>query len=127
MKFFSRKMIKHEDLNHASRLFGGKVLSWIDEEAWVFACCQMSTTHVVTKYMSEIEFVSAAKLGDVVEIGIHLTKVGTSSITMKCMVRNKMTQEIVTQVDTLVMVSVDEDGNKVPHGMTIPEELKQAG
>ena len=92
MKYYSRKMIKHEDLNHSSHLFGGRVLGWIDEEAWAFACCQMDTTQVVTKYMSEIEFISSAKLGELIEIGINLVHVGTTSVTLECRVRNKLTK-----------------------------------
>lgn len=118
MKFFTRKMIKHEDLNHASRLFGGTVLSWVDEEAWVYACCQMQSNQVVTKYMSEIEFVSSANLGEVVEIGIELVNIGRTSLTLVCQVRNKITQKVILQVDRIVMVAVDESGAAVPHGIT---------
>jgi len=32
MKFYSRKLIKPQDLNAHGTLFGGSVLSWIDEE-----------------------------------------------------------------------------------------------
>lgn len=118
MKFFTRKMIKHEDLNHVSRLFGGTVLSWVDEEAWVYACCQMQSNQVVTKYMSEIEFVSSANLGEVVEIGIELVNIGRTSLTLVCQVRNKITQKVILQVDRIVMVAVDESGAAVPHGIT---------
>ena len=126
MKFYTRKMVKHEDLNHASRLFGGTVLSWIDEEAWVYACCQLQTTSVVTKFMSEIEFVSSAKLGDVVEIGINLVQIGTTSITLECKVRNKITHDVIIHVDRVVMVSVDDAGKKAPHGIHQEQEFKKA-
>ena len=33
MQFYSRKIIKPQDLNNNGTLFGGAVLSWIDEEA----------------------------------------------------------------------------------------------
>jgi len=42
MKFYSRKWIKPEDLNPNGSLFGGRLLSWIDEEAAIFAT---STEH----------------------------------------------------------------------------------
>ncbi|BFM15840.1 hotdog domain-containing protein [Maricurvus nonylphenolicus] len=132
MKFYSRKMIKHEDLNHASQLFGGTVLAWIDEEAWVFACCQMKTTHVVTKFMSEIEFISSAKLGEVIEIGINLVHIGTTSVALACQVRNKITKKIIVHVDKIIMVSVDKHGTKIPHGINQrepnnkPQEKMQA-
>ena len=37
MQFYSRKIIKPQDLNNYGTLFGGAVLSWIDEEAAI--CC----------------------------------------------------------------------------------------
>jgi len=33
MQFYSRKWVKPEDLNPRGSLFGGRLLSWIDEEA----------------------------------------------------------------------------------------------
>ena len=41
MQFYSRKIIKPQDLNNYGTLFGGAVLSWIDEEAAVFVACQL--------------------------------------------------------------------------------------
>ena len=35
MKFYSRRLVMPEHLNSANRLFGGKLLSWIDEEAFI--------------------------------------------------------------------------------------------
>jgi acyl-CoA hydrolase len=43
--------------------------------------------------MSEI-FTSSAKQGDIIEIGIEVVKFGTSSLTLKCEVRNMMTREL---------------------------------
>lgn len=33
MKYYSRRLVKPEHLNPANTLFGGQLLSWIDEEA----------------------------------------------------------------------------------------------
>ena len=41
MKFFTRKMVAAKDLNSNGSLFGGRVLSWIDEEAFIFSACQL--------------------------------------------------------------------------------------
>lgn len=61
MKFHSRKWVKPEDLNANGTLFGGRLLAWIDEEAAIYAMCQLKAKTIVTKFMSEINFVSAAK------------------------------------------------------------------
>jgi acyl-CoA hydrolase len=42
--------------------------------------------------MSEINFKSSARQGDIIEIGIDVVKFGTSSLTLKCEVRNMMTR-----------------------------------
>ena len=59
MNFRTRKLIKPEDLNARGTLFGGQVLKWIDEESAIFAVCQLMNKNVVTKAMSEINFVSS--------------------------------------------------------------------
>ena len=70
MRFHTRKWVKPEDLNPNNTLFGGRLLQWIDEEAALYAMIQLDNRKIVTKYMSEIDFISAPKQGDIVEIGI---------------------------------------------------------
>ena len=118
MNFHTRKWIKPEDLNPNGSLFGGRLLSWIDEEAVIYAIVQLGNPHVVTKYISEINFVSSAKQGDIIEMGITATNFGTTSITMRCEVRNKITRKTILSIDKLVFVNLDKDGNPVPHGKT---------
>ena len=48
MKYFTRKMIAHKDLNSNGTLFGGRVLDWIDEEAYIYCSCQLNNDRVVT-------------------------------------------------------------------------------
>lgn len=117
MNFRTRKLIKPEDLNARGTLFGGELLRWIDEEAAIFCMCQLNTKSIVTKIMSEVDFISSAKLGDVIEIGCELVQFGKTSITIKCMVRNKDTQSIITVVDKIVFVAVDENGKPKEHGI----------
>ena len=54
MEFRTRKLIKPEDLNAGHTLFGGQLLKWIDEEAAIYAMCQLNNQRVTTKFMSEI-------------------------------------------------------------------------
>jgi acyl-CoA thioesterase YciA len=118
MKFHTRKWVKPEDLNANGSLFGGKLLSWIDEEAALYTIIQFENNKVVTKYMSEINFMSSAKQGDIVEIGMEVVKFGKSSIILNCEVRNKMTQETIITIDNITMVNLGEDGKPRPHGKT---------
>jgi acyl-CoA hydrolase len=118
MNFYTRKLIKPEDLNANNTLFGGSLLRWLDEEAAIYAIIQLDTNKCVTKFMSEINFVSSARQGDIVELGIKAVAFGTTSLTLNCQVRNKITQKIILTIDKMVFVSVDDDGKPCPHGKT---------
>lgn len=124
MKFHTRKWVKPEDLNPNKSLFGGKLLAWIDEEAALYSVVQLENSHVVTKYMSEINFMASAKQGDIVEIGIDVVKFGRTSLVLRCEVRNKMTHETIITVDNITMVNLDEKGKPIPHGKTKIEYVK---
>jgi acyl-CoA hydrolase len=121
MRFFSRKLIKPEDLNAHGTLFGGSVLSWIDEESAIYVTCQLGKGNIVTKYMTEINFVSSAGLGDIIEIGMETVKFGRTSITVRCEVRNKFSKDTIIKIDEIVFVHLDEDGNPLPHNITKPQ------
>ncbi|WPO89052.1 acyl-CoA thioesterase [Chryseobacterium sp. HR92] len=124
MNYHTRKWVKPEDLNPNHSLFGGRLLQWIDEEAALYAIIQLENTKVVTKFISEINFVSSAKQGDIIEIGIEATHFGSSSVTLRCDVRNKMTHQTIITVEKIVMVNLDAEGNPAPHGKTQIEFVK---
>ncbi|MAB47271.1 MULTISPECIES: acyl-CoA thioesterase [Winogradskyella] len=124
MRFHTRKWVKPEDLNANGTLFGGQLLAWIDEEAALYTIIQLENSKVVTKYMSEINFMASAKQGDIIEIGIEVTKFGKSSMTLKCEARNKMTRETILTIDNLIMVNLGPDGKPKPHGKTEVEFVK---
>lgn len=124
MRFHTRKWVKPEDLNPNGTLFGGRLLAWIDEEAALYTFIQLENKHIVTKYISEINFMSSAKQGDIIELGIEVIKFGISSLTLKCEARNKMTRETILTVDNIVTVNLGEDGKPKPHGKTQVEFVK---
>lgn len=123
MKFHTRKLIKPGDLNANNTLFGGALLKWIDEEAGIYAMTKLNTHKVVTKYISEIDFVSSAKQADVIEIGLEFKSVGRTSITFSCIVRNMFSKKTIIAIDKIVFVAIDENEKPHPHGITL-ETLK---
>jgi acyl-CoA thioesterase YciA len=118
MNFHTRKWVKPEDLNPNSTLFGGRLLQWIDEEAALYAVIQLENPHVVTKFISEINFISAPRQGDIIEIGILATHFGNTSLTMRCEVRNKLTREPILRIEKIVFVNVSAEGIPTAHGKT---------
>jgi acyl-CoA thioesterase YciA len=121
MNFKTRKLVSPPDLNPAGTLFGGKLLSWIDEEVAIFAMCQLDSNFVVTKFMSEINFIKPAYKGDIVEIGCEVISMGRTSITLSCLVRVKDTDTIIIQIDKIVFVHVDQNGRPKPHNKSMNE------
>jgi len=124
MKFYSRKLIKPGDLNSRNTLFGGALLRWIDEEAGIYAMTQLDSKSVVTKYISEIDFVSSGQQGDVIEIGLELVSLGRTSITFSCEVRNLFSKQTIITIDKIVFVHVDDKEHPLPHGKTKAEVEK---
>ncbi|HUC83499.1 MAG TPA: hotdog domain-containing protein [Flavisolibacter sp.] len=118
MNFHTRKWVKPEDLNPNHSLFGGRLLQWIDEEAVIYAIVQLENPYVVTKFISEINFINAPKQGDIIEIGIIATHFGRTSLTMRCEVCNMLNREPILHIDKLVFVNLDINGAPAPHGKT---------
>ncbi|WP_341395767.1 acyl-CoA thioesterase [Arthrobacter sp. G119Y2] len=118
INFHTRKWVRPEDLNANGTLFGGSLLRWIDEEATIYAILQMGNGRVVTKFMSEINFVSSAQQGDMIEMGLRATKFGRTSLTMRAEVRNMITRRSILTIDRIVFVSLDGHGHPMPHGFT---------
>lgn len=118
MNFHTRKWVKPEDLNPNGTLFGGSLLRWIDEEAAIYAIIQLGNQKVVTKVISEVNFVSSAQQSDIIELGIKATAFGRTSITMRCVVRNKITHKNILTIDRMVFVNIGPDGHPAPHGKT---------
>ncbi|PQB04426.1 acyl-CoA thioesterase [Aureitalea marina] len=124
MRFHTRKWVKPEDLNPNGTLFGGRLLEWIDEEAALYTIIQLENTKIVTKFISEINFKSSARKGDIVEIGLEVKHFGKSSLTLACEVRNKMTRETIITIDKIIMVNLDPNGSPSPHGKTEVEFVR---
>jgi acyl-CoA hydrolase len=116
INFHTRKWVRPEDLNAHGTLFGGSLLRWIDDEAVVYAAIQLGTLHVVTKYLSEIDFASSARLGDIIEIGLVATGFGRTSLTMRAEVRNIVSGRNILTIEKVVFVALDDEGRPLEHG-----------
>lgn len=125
MRFLSRRLVMPNDLNFAGSLFGGRILEWIDEEAYIFASCQLDERSLVTKHIGAISFEASAYKGDVVEFGLDIKNVGRTSVSVTCVVRNKITKQTICVADEIVFVHIDSDSRKpVAHGKTKADLLE---
>jgi len=115
MQYKSQRIVMYEHLNSAGILFGGKAMSWIDEEAIIFAADLLETINIATLKISEIKFENPAKLGDILLLGTKLSRIGNSTIVIECEIRNKTTNKVIVHVEEVVIVALDENKRPIPH------------
>ena len=75
-------LIMHEDINGAERLFGGRLMEWIDECAGI-AAIRHCGCNVTTACVDTLRFLKGAYLGEVIVIQAQVTFIGKSSIEVR--------------------------------------------
>jgi acyl-CoA thioesterase YciA len=107
----------YPDLSFAGRLFGGQLMSWIDEAMALAAMKRMQTRSIVTKKFGEVVFEAPGLLGDIVEFWYRPSNLGRTSLTLNCrtIVRRGESDE-AHQIcrSTVVYVALDEEGRPTP-------------
>ena len=108
-------LIMHEDINGAGRLFGGRLMEWIDECAGI-AAIRHCGCNVTTACVDTLRFLKGAYLGDVIVINARVTFVGKTSIEVRVesYVEDPATCErTIVNKAYITEVCVDEDGKPV--------------
>lgn len=121
-------LLMHRHINGYGRLFGGQLLSWIDELAGIVAT-RHSESRITTASIDNLNFKSGAYLNDTIVLIGRVTYVGKSSMEVR----------VDTYIETLdgmrkvinrayvVMVAIDEEGKAVPvPGLLVETEGQKA-
>ncbi len=74
--------LRPEHLNGAGRLFGGTLMSWIDEVAGLVAI-RHAQTNVLTASVDHLEFLRGAQQNDLIVLVGRLTCVGNTSMEVR--------------------------------------------
>ncbi len=117
MEFITQKICMVKDIGVHGNLFGGNMLSWIDEAAGSMASQICHTPNMVTLKIDEVVFRKAVKVGFLIKIYGKVLRMGTTSITLKVEARkhNVISNEETTVCDTeITFVRIDEYGAAVP-------------
>ncbi len=72
-------MCKENDCGYHGSLFGGTMLSWLDEAAVSFACQTCETPRMVTVSMDKVEFLKPVRPGQIIKIYGQLLSFGRTS------------------------------------------------
>lgn len=109
----AQRLVMYSDLNAAGRLFGGRLVAWMDEACAMTAMRIMQTKRIVTKKFGEVVFEAPGLLGDYVEIWSKPTRLGITSLTLSCRVlARSIAPERAEPIcrSTVVYVALDEGG-----------------
>lgn len=117
------KLVLPPDTNHLQTIFGGQVLSYIDEIAAITAM-KHAKKAVVTASIDSVDFLSSARVGDVLELEAVVTSTGRTSMEVFVSVHSMNLLTGVTKLTTesfLTMVAMDENNKSTPVPGIYPE------
>jgi acyl-CoA thioesterase YciA len=112
-----RLVMLPRDTNGQGTIFGGVILSLIDQAAYVEATRQRHARYV-TVAMREVEFRQPVYVGEVLSLYAETVRAGRTSITIQVRVRTWREPDAGKMVDVtdaeVVLVAVDQGGTPVP-------------
>lgn len=111
----THRLVLPADLNQYGFLFGGQLLSWIDEASWIAASLDYPGCQLVTVGMDRVEFRHSVREGTILSIQSEQVREGESSVTYAvAVIRGRCDTGEVLFSTNITFVNVDEEGGKVP-------------
>ncbi len=112
-----RVVMMPRDTNADGTIFGGVILSLIDQAAFIEALRQAHHRYVTVSF-KEVEFHQPVFVGDVLSLYAEATRIGRTSMTIElrvCAMRRHDPDKIVKVTEAnVVFVAVDENGKPTP-------------
>ena len=109
------KLVMPEDLNPHGFLFGGKLLMWVDEYAYIGAKLEFPDCNLVTVAMDDVVFRKSAGLGVVLKFEVSRSQLGKTSAQYTVDVLDANEPAAGPMFTTVVTyVRIDEGGAKMP-------------
>ncbi len=112
-----RVLMMPRDTNHRGTIFGGVILSYIDQAGAVGAVTA-GCGQVVTVAMDKVVFKAPVLVGDLVSFYTEVVKRGTTSITVRVEVeaarRDGPHETVAVTAAELTFVNVDDQGRPTP-------------
>lgn len=111
-----RKLVLPEFLNDQGFLFGGNLLKWVDESAYITACLDFPGNRLVTVSLSEVNFKNPIHPGELLCFDVQQVRRGTTSATYQIDVRGEKFANSAEPlfVTKITFVNVADDGKPVP-------------
>lgn len=120
------QLVLPEDLNPSGRLFGGRLLAWIDIVAAITAR-RHAGTNVTTASIDRLHFKEGAFPGDTLVLRGRITYAGNTSMEIRVDTFRERQNAKLRLINTayLVMVAIDDDQNPKQVPGLIPETVTE--
>ncbi len=109
------KLVLPQHLNHYGYLFGGNLLQWVDETAWIAASLDYPGCSFVTIAMDKVEFRKSVREGSILRIDARKSQEGKTSVQYAVTVfsgRVRTESDEVIFSTNITFVCVDKNGKK---------------
>lgn len=112
----NHKLVLPQHLNHYGFLFGGDLLKWVDEYAYIAATIEYPYSNFVTVGMDRVEFKKSVREGTILKFIVEKTREGTTSVqyTVKVYREESIKENDMIFSTRVTFVQVDEKGQKIP-------------
>ena len=115
--------VRPEHLNHFGHLFGGHLLRWVDQYAWLAATREFPGCRLVTRAMDEVVFARGVKVGSMLRFAVQRQSIGTTSVKYRVDVYAQESgafEEYPVFETQITFVCVNEAGEK----QAVPEPVR---
>ncbi|MBE2941312.1 acyl-CoA thioesterase [Anoxybacillus flavithermus] len=126
-KTIQTRLVLPSDTNHLGTIFGGTVLAYIDEIAAISAM-RHARKAVVTVSIDKVDFISSAKVGDILKLEAFVYSTGRTSmkVFVKVETEDLFTGEHhLTTTCFLTMVAIDQNKKPTPVPKVIISEQEE--
>lgn len=111
----NHKLVLPEHLNQFGFLFGGNLLKWVDEYAWIAASLDFPGCNFVTIGMDRVVFRKSVREGTILKFIVENSGTGNTSVRYRVHVFNGNSVKVEKQLifaTHVTLVRVDEQGRK---------------
>lgn len=125
MQLISQRLCMEKDLGIHGNLFGGILLSWLDEAAATMAYEVCHSPNMVTLKIDEVLFKKPVKIGFHLKIYGEVAHIGRSSLMLKVEAKKHNVysgEETVVCSTDFTFVRIDEQGDSVPISDKVKEK-----
>ncbi len=129
MEIIATKICKASDIGIYNNLFGGTMLSWLDEAGGTMASAKCCTPSMITLKIDEVVFKKPVKVNEHIRLYGKIDRIGTTSISLYLEARRfdfEEHEENMVCSTRMTFVRIDQEGNAIPIEKKIIDKYKNS-